>query len=280
MANPQLEAGHCDIANELMDAIIKTHFSPTEVKVLMAIIRKTYGWHKKTDRISYSQFEEITAISRRHIAPALQSLIRRNIINRTGDGYNLEYGIQKDYELWLSPLKIVTETGNEIVTSISNESLPEQVMIDDTESLPVSPKSLPVSPKSLPVSPKIVTESVPTKDTIQKPLTKTIIQKQYSIPGFINLETWQAFENMRKSIKEPLSDDAAIRILKKLERLKSSGDDPNEILDESIMNNWKGVFALKKNGGQNGINRGNTQTNPIGQSRTERLKASARIGTE
>jgi phage replication O-like protein O len=70
MATPQLEDGRTEIANELLEAIIYTHFSPTEHAVLWAIVRKTYGWHKKIDRISFTQLEGLTRINRRHIAPA------------------------------------------------------------------------------------------------------------------------------------------------------------------------------------------------------------------
>jgi phage replication O-like protein O len=97
MAKPQLEDGHSDIANELLEAIIRTHFSPTESSIFWTVCRQTYGWHKKFDRISFSQFEKFTGVNRRHIAPSLQNLIRRNIITRQGEGYNLEYGVQKDY---------------------------------------------------------------------------------------------------------------------------------------------------------------------------------------
>jgi phage replication O-like protein O len=84
MATPQIEDGHSVIANELLDAIIKTHFSPIEQAIFWTVVRKTYGWHKKTDRISYTQFEESTGKDRWHIAPALQGLIKRNIIIRQG----------------------------------------------------------------------------------------------------------------------------------------------------------------------------------------------------
>ena len=120
MANPQIEDGHVDIANELVDALAKTYLSPAESKVIWTILRKTYGWHKKTDRISYSQFEEATGMNRWHLGAAVKRLIARNIISVSGPGYSLEYGIQKNYELW------------QIVTQNSNESLPKSVTKEKT----------------------------------------------------------------------------------------------------------------------------------------------------
>jgi len=102
MANPQIEDGHVDIANELAEAMARTYMSAAENKIFWVIIRKTYGWHKKMDRISYSQFEEATGLDRRHIGPALHRLVSRKIIICTGAGARKmsEYGLQKDHDLW------------------------------------------------------------------------------------------------------------------------------------------------------------------------------------
>ena len=54
MANPQLENGYTKVANEILDALVKIRLSPNESRLLWFIIHKTYGWHKKTDRISIS----------------------------------------------------------------------------------------------------------------------------------------------------------------------------------------------------------------------------------
>ena len=71
------------------------------------------------------------------------------------------------------------------------------------------------------------------------------------LPGWINKETWDAFLEMRKKTKAPPTDRAKDLLIMELEKLKTAGNDPNSVLEQSIMNNWKGVFALK--GGQNGI---------------------------
>ena len=102
MAKPQIENGHVDIANELADAFAKCYFNAGESRVLWSILRKTYGWHKKFDRISYTQFESLTGMGRQHIANAINSLIRRRIITRIGNNYKLEYGLNKNYDEWES----------------------------------------------------------------------------------------------------------------------------------------------------------------------------------
>jgi hypothetical protein len=43
------------------------------------------------------------------------------------------------------------------------------------------------------------------------------------------------------------TEHAKTMLIKKLEELRSAGDDPNLVLEQSIMNNWKGIFALEGN---------------------------------
>lgn len=100
MANPQAEDGHTDIANDLYEAIIRAKLPVYENACLHFIIRLTYGWHKKADRISFSQFERGTGIDRRAIARALKNLQRRKMLLVTVVGQYRIYSIQKDYDLW------------------------------------------------------------------------------------------------------------------------------------------------------------------------------------
>jgi hypothetical protein len=68
------------------------------------------------------------------------------------------------------------------------------------------------------------------------------------LPAFIRPETWAAFVAMRKAKgqRAPLTTHAAVLILNKLTALKGEGYDPEECLEQSIMNGWSGVFATKQ----------------------------------
>ena len=52
---------------------------------------------------------------------------------------------------------------------------------------------------------------------------------------------------MRKSIKKPLTTRGLELMIKKLNKLSTNVDEQIEILNNSIMNNWQGVFPLKQN---------------------------------
>jgi hypothetical protein len=65
------------------------------------------------------------------------------------------------------------------------------------------------------------------------------------IPAWISPESWDAFVEMRKKIKAPLTIYAGNLIIRELVKLKSSGEDPQACLDQSIRNGWRDVFPLR-----------------------------------
>lgn len=102
MANPQAENGHIDIANEIAEQLMKTNFSAYQWRVLWAIWRKTYGWHKKKERISVKELVKMTELKHAHVSRALKELELRKVIIRTplGTKRGATIGFQKDFEQW------------------------------------------------------------------------------------------------------------------------------------------------------------------------------------
>lgn len=98
MASPQKENGYTTIANELLEQIVATPLPDNEHRMLLFIIRKTYGFNKKEDRISLTQFEKALKRSRPVISKTLKNLIIRKMVVRTP---LLVISLQKDYEKWL-----------------------------------------------------------------------------------------------------------------------------------------------------------------------------------
>ncbi len=84
------------------------------------------------------------------------------------------------------------------------------------------------------------------------------------IPEYLKREVWEGFLEIRKRKRVPSTELALKLILAELEKLRVAGDDPNEVLNQSIMRGYTGVFALKNmnNGGNgHGINRQRNQAN-------------------
>ena len=55
------------------------------------------------------------------------------------------------------------------------------------------------------------------------------------------------FIKMRKTIKAPMTDNAVKLMLNKLDKFATNDDTKVLILNQSIMNSWKGIFELKDN---------------------------------
>jgi phage replication O-like protein O len=129
-ASPQAENGHIDISNESAEALAGINLSAYESRILWAILRKTYGWHKKMDCISISQFERLTGLRRRHVSRTLSELIKRNIVTRIGDTFITNYAFQKDYTQW----ETITKRGDKkhTVTRIGTQLSPKGVHTKET----------------------------------------------------------------------------------------------------------------------------------------------------
>ena len=84
MANPQKENGYTAIANEILEKLIKIRMTASEKDVLFFILRKTYGWGKKEDRISLTQFQYGTSLSRPTVIKAIKNLLVRKMIVKAG----------------------------------------------------------------------------------------------------------------------------------------------------------------------------------------------------
>ena len=66
-----------------------------------------------------------------------------------------------------------------------------------------------------------------------------------SLPEWLSPEPFAAFIDHRKKLKAPMTGLAQTRLIAELSRLREDGHDPEAVLDQSILNGWKGVFPLK-----------------------------------
>jgi phage replication O-like protein O len=116
MANPQAENGHVDISNEVMDALISHRVSGEEMQCLLFIIRKTWGWKKKEDRIALSQFVKATGINKQSCHRAIKRLESKKMIAVIKKDYeNINsYCFIKDFEVWKSSSKKITASSKKI----------------------------------------------------------------------------------------------------------------------------------------------------------------------
>lgn len=113
MGNPQIEDGYTPIANELMDAMAMIQIPGNQMRCLIVIFRRTYGWSRKEVRLENSDFVAATGIKNTHISRALKALEDKKIIvTKNGNKVGLTYRINKRYHQWKSLPKMVTVTKN------------------------------------------------------------------------------------------------------------------------------------------------------------------------
>jgi len=67
-----------------------------------------------------------------------------------------------------------------------------------------------------------------------------------SLPEWVPEEEFNEYKKMRVKIKKPITDHAVELAIKELEKLKSNGYDPKDVLNQSILNSWQGLFPLRE----------------------------------
>jgi hypothetical protein len=67
-------------------------------------------------------------------------------------------------------------------------------------------------------------------------------QSTFELPAIINPDTWKAFEEHRQKLRKPMTDRARNLIVMEIMKL---GQDPDELLEQSIRKGWQDVFPLK-----------------------------------
>jgi len=102
MNTPQLENGYLRIANELAENFAKIKLSPNEWRICWAFLRKTYGFNKKEDAISLTQFQKLTNLSRPSVVKAIKKLVAKQILVAKQQPFIHVYRLNKAYSQWTS----------------------------------------------------------------------------------------------------------------------------------------------------------------------------------
>jgi len=222
MASPELEDGFTRIANELLEAILEFDFSKRELNIVFAIIRKTYGYNKKSDDISLSQIAKLTGLKSPHISCSIRDLSAKKVllIQEGKYGQNIEFN--KKYKQWKGlPKQERYQNSNPAITKTVTKGLPKQ-------------------------EPQKTTPKDNTKKK-REGVTKTVI-----LPPNLNKAAWNEFIQHRKDINKKLSDLSSKKNINIL--IEHSFDDQQLIVDKTITNSWQGLFPLNNN--QQGTNHG------------------------
>lgn len=126
-AEIQRENGWVAIHPAILELLATQQLSGREFRCLLFLFRKTYGYQKKEDKISLSQWEQGTGIPRTRVGAVLTELTNKKLIIKIDNGANrpATWGFNKYFESW--GMQTVTLEGD---SCESNK--PETVTLEGT----------------------------------------------------------------------------------------------------------------------------------------------------
>lgn len=228
-----LDDGFTRIANELLEAVMRAGLSQHQLLVFMAVMRKTYGFNKKSDWVSNEQLSELTGILPHKCSAAKSVLVKRGILTQTGR----VIGINKTVSEWSSlPVK-----GTEKRPYLKKVTLPES-----------GKKSLPESGNAYYPN-KVNTKDKHTKDNKdninnppKSPRAVSFDALAVQLPDWLSAEIWSSWVAYRRDLKKPIkSQQTVTQAINLLDRCRLNGYSPEEIINQSIANGWQGLFEPK-----------------------------------
>lgn len=180
--------------NVCFDEIFKT-LTEGELRVILVIIRQTFGWHKNYDRISLNQLAEKSGMERKSVCRSLNSLIKKNLICKRKIG---DPGKEKCYyNLVMEQVNQEEDLDNDGIETQEDEEL-------ISNNLYQCPKdTTPVSVGHPPSVRKTPTKETLTKETIQKKQQQNNDSCQPSIPPEKSENVAAAFSEKTQQQQQP-----------------------------------------------------------------------------
>ncbi|HCB0786061.1 TPA: replication protein [Klebsiella variicola subsp. variicola] len=228
-----LDDGFTRIANELLEAVMHAGLSQHQLLVFMAVMRKTYGFNKKSDWVSNEQISVLTGILPHKCSAAKSTLVKRGILTQTGR----VIGINKAVSEWSSlPVK-----GTEKKPYLKKVTLPES----GKKSLPESGNAY--YPNQVNTKDKHTKDN---KDNInnppKSPRAVSFDASAVQLPDWLSAEIWSSWVAYRRDLKKPIkSQQTVTQAINLLDRCRLNGYSPEEIINQSIANGWQGLFEPK-----------------------------------
>ncbi|MDX1538848.1 replication protein [Arsukibacterium sp.] len=93
--------GYTRTANAIQDQLCKADLTGAQFRVLSAIIRITYGYNQKTNRITNTYLAELTGVSEKGVRLCLAELHGRNMITLEKSGLMKLVGVNKVISEWV-----------------------------------------------------------------------------------------------------------------------------------------------------------------------------------
>lgn len=111
---PSPTDNYTQVPNALLELMASGEMGLAEMRVTLAILRETHGWHRDEVEMSYGQFETTTGLGRPSISEGIKAGIQRGTIERKPYGQGFVYSV-------------VVKQLNQLTCLTSKAALPEVV---------------------------------------------------------------------------------------------------------------------------------------------------------
>ncbi len=102
----QVEDGFTRIAHGILEALALADLGKRHYKVLMVLLRQTYGYNKKADEISLTQFQAKTGVLPQHVSQAIADLVEMRVVLKTPGKHAACLSINKSFGQWSGKAKV------------------------------------------------------------------------------------------------------------------------------------------------------------------------------
>ncbi len=260
MARPRTEDGFVMIALDLFAAIESCGISNYARIALAEIVLRSYGPNKDdVICIDGPTLSAITGLERGNAYRAIRELTSGNLIIAAEHGFRLN----KDYESWKSRrdplaggslsrwisgtstrvgLKRRHRSHSESAVSIQTQPTPSAVSIQTQKNLAhLDERGSEYKEREEELREE---EKPPLSPLDQKPDDKPKA-KPLVLPEWLPLKDWEEFVEMRRETDRPMTLLAKRKQLFALGKLRSKGNDPAMVLQQSIEHAWESLYDVK-----------------------------------
>ncbi|CAM2151294.1 replication protein [Paraburkholderia tropica] len=104
----QVEDGFTRVAHGILEALALANLGKRHYKILLVLLRQTYGYNKKADEISLTQFRDKTGVLPPNVSTAIDELVEMRVLLRTPGKYAFCLSVNKSFGQWTGNAKIDT----------------------------------------------------------------------------------------------------------------------------------------------------------------------------
>lgn len=218
-ADIQVEDGNWSkVHNGIWKALARTPLTGGEFRCLMFLFEKTYGYRKKEDKISLSQWSDGTGMKRQNVWVLLQGLIKRNVIYATSHGPKraMTWGFNKYHEQW-DIASVMPEHDNSVLPD--NDRIEESVMLEHDS--PVMPQHDTPKPSVMPQHDKsVIPPHERTKEKKEKQLAAAVDDEDGDdATALVRL----AYQTVSRMIPPRCTDDGKANLVAALDLIERYG---------------------------------------------------------